>query len=139
MKFSTAPRKGLIMKDVYSNKIEQIPESKYRDLLVIISNRRSSDSAISRRELAYRMNMSDREVRELITRARKSRFPIIINHNEGGYYLSNDINEIQEFRNREIHSRINDLKATDDGMAEAIEFLKEFSPDQITIDEVVGR
>ncbi len=125
------------MKDIYSNKIEQIPESKYRDLLIILSNRRSSDSAISRRELAYRMNMSDREVRELIEKARKSRFPIIINHNEGGYYLSNDIKEIEEFRRRELHSRIYNLKETDEGMAGAIEYLKEFSNDQITIDEVV--
>lgn len=127
------------MKDIYSNKIEQIPESKYRDLLIILSNRRSSDSAISRKELDYRMNMSDREVRELIERARKSRFPIIINHNEGGYYLSNDIKEIEEFRRRELHSRIYNLKETDEGMAGAIEYLKEFSPDQITIDEVVRR
>lgn len=125
------------MKDIYSNKIDIIPESKYRDLLVILANRRTSDTAISRRELMYRLKMEDRPIRELIDKARKSNFPIIINHDEGGYYLSNNIDEIETFRRRELQSRINSLKATDDGMAEAIEFLKEYSPDQITLEEVL--
>ncbi len=125
------------MKDVFKERIFSIPEGKYKELLVILSNRRTIDTAISRYELAVRLKMSDRDVRELITRARKSRFPIVINHNEGGYYLTDSIDEIETFRNRELHSRIGDLKATDEGMCGAIEYLKGNNPEQISIDEVI--
>ncbi len=125
------------MKDVFKERIFNIPEGKYKELLVILSNRRTIDTAISRYELAVRLKMSDRDVRELITRARKSRFPIVINHNEGGYYLTDSIGEIETFRNRELHSRIGDLKATDEGMCGAIEYLKGNNPGQISIDEVI--
>lgn len=123
--------------EVFKDRIGSIPESKYKELLVILSNRRSMDTAISRYELGLRLKMSDRDVRELITRARKSRFPIVINHKEGGYYLTDKIEEIERFRNRELHSRIGDLKETDEGMCGAIEYLKGNNPDQLTIDEVI--
>lgn len=123
--------------DVFKERIGNIPESKYKELLVILSNRRTVETAISRCELALRLKMSDRDVRELITKARKSRFPIVINHNEGGYYLTDKIDEIETFRNRELHSRIGDLKETDEGMLGAIEYLKGNNPEQITIDEVI--
>lgn len=123
--------------EVFKDRIGSIPESKYKELLVILSNRRSMDTAISRYELALRLKMSDRDIRELITRARKSRFPIVINHNEGGYYLTDRIDEIERFRNRELHSRIGDLKETDEGMCGAIEYLKGSNQEQLTIDEVI--
>ena len=123
--------------DVFKERIGNIPESKYKELLVILSNRRTVENAISRNELALRLKMSDRDIRELITKARKSRFPIVINHNEGGYYLTDRIEEIETFRNRELHSRIGDLKETDEGMLGAIEYLKGNNPEQITIDEVI--
>ena len=123
--------------DVFKDRISNIAESKYKELLVILSNRRTVETAISRYELAVRLKMSDRDVRELITKARKSRFPIVINHNEGGYYLTDRIDEIETFRNRELHSRIDDLKATDEGMLGAIEYLKGNNPEQISIDEVI--
>ena len=123
--------------DVFKDRISNIAESKYKELLVILSNRRTVETAISRYELAVRLKMSDRDVRELITKARKSRFPIVINHNEGGYYLTDKIDEIETFRNRELHSRIGDLKETDKGMLGAIEYLKGNNQEQITIDEVI--
>ena len=44
--------------------------------------------------------------------------------------------EIEEFRQREIYSRIKDLKQTDNGMLGAMEDIGNFDIDQITIDEV---
>lgn len=123
--------------DVFKDRISNIAESKYKELLVILSNRRTVETAISRYELVVKLKMSDRDVRELITKARKSRFPIVINHNEGGYYLTDRIDEIETFRNRELHSRIGDLRETDEGMLGAIEYLKGTNPEQITIDDII--
>ena len=124
------------MSDIFKEKISEIPESKYKELLVILAHRRSPETAITRGELAYRLNLSDREVRRLITQARKSRFPILPNREEGGYYLARTVQEIEEFRNSELYSRIKDLKETDNGMIGAIDDLENSKIDQITIDEV---
>lgn len=127
------------MKDIYKTRIAEIAEGHYKDLLVILANRRTTGTSISRSELAYRMNISDRVVRRLISQARKSRFPIISDHNESGYYLSNNIDEIEAFRKREIQSRISDLRETDEGMIMAIkEIENNYSVNQISIMEVLG-
>lgn len=125
-----------IKMDIFKTKINEIPESKFKELLILLAYRRSPDGAISRKQLAYNLELSDREVRRLITQARKSRFPIISSSHDGGYYLAQTVKEIQEFRNREIRSRIKDLKQTDDGMLGAAEDMENFNIDQITIDEV---
>lgn len=57
--------------------------------------------AIKRHALAALLDMSDRRLREIIEEARKCGYVILSLPNGGGYYLSNNTDEIHDFYLRE--------------------------------------
>lgn len=123
--------------DTLNNKINDIPESKYKDLLVIMAYHRTPETSISRKELASRLNMDDRSVRYMIAKARKSRFPILSDCHSNGYHLSSDAEAILEFMQREILSKIIDYRETYSALGASVAELESHDKEQITIDEVV--
>ena len=123
--------------DNFDNKINDIPESKYKDLLVLMVNHRTPETSISRKELAAKLNLDDRSVRFMIAKARKSRFPILSDCHSNGYHLSNDAEAILEFMQREILSKIIDYRETYSALGASVAEIESQDANRITIDEVI--
>ena len=123
--------------DTLKNKINDIPESKYKDLLIIMAYHRTPETAIGRKELASRLNIDDRTVRLLIAKARKSRFTIISNCHGNGYHLSSDAEEILDFMQRELLSKIIDYRETYSAFGAAVAELESQDKDQMTMQEFI--
>ncbi len=58
------------------------------------------------------MEIEDRSVREIISKARKNGIPILSDSGNYGYYLSYKEEDISRFLNQEILSKIRDLNET---------------------------
>lgn len=54
------------------------------------------ENAITRKNLAKRMGMGDRDVRELVERARRAGYIIVSDCFHGGYYRTDDADEIEK-------------------------------------------
>lgn len=63
------------------------------------------ENAISRNELSRLLKLPDRQVRKLIEQKRQRGIPILSSSREKGYWLSEDISEIQAFL-KESENRI---------------------------------
>ena len=114
-------------------KYNEIANESYKNLLEVMSLYRDRCCPISRRDLAKFLELDDRTIRFLISKARKRGIPIISDSAHYGYFLSYDEEDIVRFLNREILGKIRDLNETLHALAVHI---RPFDPNQISIDEV---
>jgi DNA-binding transcriptional ArsR family regulator len=73
---------GRILTPTYNEIVKQIPHGR--------------ENAIARDELAKRLDMGDRSLREQIERARRAGILIVNDQSGRGYYITDDIQEIAE-------------------------------------------
>lgn len=71
---------------------------------------KGKENAISRKELADRLNCSDRKARDII-HSLKCHFPILSNTTKGGYYRPATIEEANEY-NRQLSSYVKQVNKT---------------------------
>ena len=93
-------------------------ETKIEQLKNILENRKE---AISRKNLAYALDMTDRQMRKLIELARLNDIPVIPDLDNGGYMLARTADEIARFTATMRSRAINELriaKAMEDGFKE---------------------
>lgn len=115
---------------------KELKNQSYQKLLEIMASHRDFRNPISRKELEEILGMSDRIIRDMIKQARKRGIPILSDSSSYGYFLSYREADISRFLNREIMSKIKDLNET---FSALVVHIKPIDPNQITIDELVGR
>lgn len=95
--------------------LEEMPAGAKRGLLRVLGFRKGRKMAIGRRDLAEEMRkvgfrLHERAIRALINELRKEGHPICSTGGEdGGYWLSENWQELEEYLEREVHSRAMDL------------------------------
>ena len=107
---------------------------KSRKLLEILSLYRTTDNRVSREDLAYSLNLDDRTVRVLISKARKSGIPILSDNTRSGYWLSYEPDDVERFIKMELNPKKKDIEETINALKKHV---KEVDPNQMTIEGAV--
>ena len=84
------------IEEILKNNAPAVPES-FEVTELVSCLRYGRRNAVSRQELVFLLDKPDREVRRLISEARNNGYAIVSLGQKGGYYLTNDIDEIHAY------------------------------------------
>ena len=84
------------IEEILKNNVPAVPES-FEVTELVSCLRYGRRNAVSRQELVFLLDKPDREVRRLISEARNNGYAIVSLGQKGGYYLTNDIDEIHAY------------------------------------------
>lgn len=88
-----------------------------QELILEMLSESSSDNRVTRAELADRLHMRDRNIRDTINTMRKRGIPIASSSDKAGYYIPGSLTEYLEF-SRDYRSRANDIYLTEKTMCD---------------------